>query len=227
MTRILHFTKGPEDWKALLASPEKHWKPRFSARTLAHSWEAADGLPPEVAKVFTETKEPLLQSYTPVLAIPEFKVALPGGRRASQNDIFVLGHSTAGAVSMVVEGKVNESFGPTVEEWLVDASPGKKKRLEYLVKTLGLGRLAKDSYHYQLFHRAACAVIEGERFRASAAVMLVHSFSVDRERWPDYEAFLGLFGVRTEVGKLQRLPGAQPVPLFAAWVTGDTKFLRA
>ncbi len=49
MPRILAFTSGPDDWKALLAS-EKHWRSGYSARTLAHCWEASDGFPAEIAE---------------------------------------------------------------------------------------------------------------------------------------------------------------------------------
>jgi hypothetical protein len=43
MSRILSFTTGPDDWKALLADPEKQWRVGYSARTLATCWEAAEG----------------------------------------------------------------------------------------------------------------------------------------------------------------------------------------
>ena len=89
MARILEFTSGPQDWQKLLADPVKHWKTGFSARTLAYSWEAEDGFPYEVRVPFTQSAEPLLANLAPVLAVPEFKVPLPGGVRASQNDIFV------------------------------------------------------------------------------------------------------------------------------------------
>jgi hypothetical protein len=225
--RILNFTTGPHDWQALLADPQKHWRTGFSARTLAHCWEAANGLPPEVQRVFASATDPLVIDFVPVLAVPEFKVPLPGGDRPSQNDIFVLGRSKAGPVSMMVEGKVSESFGPTIAEWRADASAGKEERLSFLLRTLGLTDVTNAGLRYQLFHRAASAILEGERFRAAAAVMLVHSFSQRRAGWPDYEAFLELFGVGAKVEVIQRLPGAQSVPLFAAWVPGDEKFLTA
>jgi hypothetical protein len=91
MPRILAFTAGPQDWQSLLADPEKHWKSGFSARTLAHSWEAVDGFPEEVHASFAQCADPLLANLTPILAIPEFKVHLPGGTRASQNDVFCFG----------------------------------------------------------------------------------------------------------------------------------------
>ena len=38
----------------------------------------------------------------------------------------------------MVEGKVRESFGPTLGEWLTDASRGKRTRLRALEKAIGL-----------------------------------------------------------------------------------------
>jgi hypothetical protein len=181
MPRILAFTSGPQDWQALLAQPEKQWRTGFSARTLAHCWEVADGFPPEVAKtLLLAADDPLLAGIVPLLAVPEFKVPLPGGERASQNDIFVLAKSAAGPVSIMVEGKVKESFGPTILEWLVDASPGRQRRLEFLASTIGLAPLPPGDIRYQLLHRAASAIIVGEQFRAAAALLLVHSFSLER-----------------------------------------------
>ena len=228
MPRILHFTSSPSDWQRLLAEPVKHWRTGYSARTLAHCWEAApDGFPKEVRDALARSTDEALANLFPVLAVPEYKVPLPGGERASQNDIFVLARSSIGPVSIMVEGKVNESFGPTITEWREMESPGKKRRLSYLLRQLGLPRQVDGSIRYQLLHRAASAVIEGERYRAVAAVLLVHSFSAKRSGWGDYAAFLELFGVRAEIALPQRLPGSQTVPLFAVWVPGDPQFLAS
>jgi hypothetical protein len=225
--RILSFTSGPDDWRKLLADPMKRWRSGYSARTLAHCWEASDGFPPEVSKALGQTTEPLLANLHPLLAVPEFKVALPGGSRPSQNDIFVLARSDAGAVCIMVEGKVSEPFGPTLDEWRADASPGKDQRLDFLLSTLGISTLLSGHIRYQLLHRAACAIIMGEQYRAVAAVVLVHSFSKQRKGWPDYEAFIRLFGVQAVSDVIQRLPSESSIPLFAAWVTGDCKFLKS
>lgn len=225
MTRILHFTSGPADWQALLAQPTKHWRTGYSARTLAYCWEAAAGFPSEVVSAIAKSTDPLLSGLEPVLAVPEFKVPLPGGERASQNDIFVLARSTSGPISIMVEGKVNEPFGPTIDEWRAEASPGKKTRLSFLLRSVGLPKQIDGAIRYQLLHRAASAVIEGERYRAIAAMVIVHSFSAKRTGWSDYRAFLKLFGVHAEIGQPQRLPGEQVAPLFAIWVEGNRKFL--
>jgi hypothetical protein len=34
-------TRGPADWQAWLADPEKHWKDGRSAKMLAEAWEGA------------------------------------------------------------------------------------------------------------------------------------------------------------------------------------------
>lgn len=227
MPRILAFTSGPQDWQALLADPVKHWKTGFSARTLAYSWEATDGFPSEVSLPFTQSPEPLLANLTPLIAVPEFKVPLPGGVRASQNDIFVLARSSSGPVSIMVEGKVRESFGPTLEEWRSEASPGKEDRLIFLLRSLGLGGMPLGSVRYQLLHRAASAIITGEQYRAAAAVILVHSFSQERTGWTDYQAFARLFDVEAEVGVVQRLGNTSSIPLFGVWVVGNPKFLES
>lgn len=226
MARILQFTSGPQDWQKLLSDPVKHWKSGFSARTLAYCWEAADGFPSEVSLPFTQSTEPLLANLAPVLAVPEFKVPLPGGVRASQNDIFVLARSSSGPVSIMVEGKVSESFGPTLDEWRNDTSPGKEERLSFLLRSLGLRTDPAGFVRYQLFHRAASAIITGEQFRAAAAVVVVHSFSQERAGWSDYQAFARLFGVEAKVGSVQRLGSASNIPLFGVWVVGNPSYLQ-
>lgn len=227
MARILTFTSGPQDWQALLADPVKRWRTGYSARTLAYCWEAADGLPSEVAKALQQTDEPSLKGLTPVLAVPEFKVPLPSGVRPSQNDLFVLARGANGPVSIMVEGKVSESFGPTLDEWRADASPGKDSRFRFLLSTLGLMQEPAGSIRYQLLHRAASAVITGEQFRAAAAVMLVHSFSEQRVGWSDYQSFAALFSVNAQEGAVQRLGRSSSIPLFGAWVVGDCRFLQS
>ncbi len=226
MSRILSFTSGPQDWQKLLVDKNKHWKEGYSARTLAHCWEAADGFPPEISLPFALCGDSLLANLTPIFAIPEFKVPLPGGVRSSQNDIFVLARSSSGPVSIMVEGKVNESFGPTLGEWRNEASSGKKKRLSFLLRLLGLSNVPADSTRYQLLHRSVSAIITGEQYRAVAAVLIVHSFSQSYTGWPDYQAFTSLFGVEAAIGTIQKLGISSSLPLYGVWVVGDQSFLQ-
>ena len=224
--RILTFTKGPDSWRSLLARPDKQWRIGYSARTLAYCWEATDGFPPEVARALGQAEYPALADLTPILAIPEFKVPLPGGVRASQNDLFVLAKSSKGPVTIMVEGKVNESFGPTLKTWRHDASPGKKSRLSSLVRTLGLIRMPSGEIRYQLLHRAASAVIAGKQYNAAAAIVLIHSFSDKHAGWEDYQAFTRLFEVEAKRGEVQRLNEMSEISFFGVWVRGDMSFLQ-
>lgn len=236
MPRILQFTSGPNDWQALLADPAKHWRTGYSAKTVAHCWEEADGLPREVRNAFAKSSDPLLQNLSPILAVPEFTVPLPGGDRSSQNDVFVLARSSAGPIVVMVEGKVSETFGPTLDKWRADKrrdegrarrSSGKPERLRFLLRKLGI-RTAPRTVRYQLLHRAASAIITAEQYRAVAAVLLVHSFSEKevQDGWTDYEAFARLFGVAPVVGQVQRLSDTSAVPLFGSWVAGDCGYLK-
>jgi hypothetical protein len=138
-----------------------------------------------------------------------------------------LARSAAGPVVIMVEGKVNESFGPTLEAWRHDASPGKEERLRFLLQILGLSATPWGTIRYQLLHRAASALITGEQYRGVAAVLLVHSFSEDRVGWSDYQAFTRLFGVEASLEAVQRLGTASTIPLFGLWVTGDRLFLES
>jgi hypothetical protein len=226
VSKIFAFTSGPDDWRALLANPEKHWRPGYSARTLAYCWEAAEGFPPEVAQALSQSNNPLLADLTPVLAVPEFKVPLPGGMRASQNDIFILARSAAGSIAIMVEGKVKESFGPTLHGWISRASPGRQERLRFLMRLLGLRSQPHGAIRYQLLHRAASAIITAEQYRSAAAILVIHSFSETPAGWQDYQAFAHLFGVNAMQGTVQRLGKKSRIPLFGVWVFGDRVFLQ-
>ena len=172
LSKIYLPSSGAADWQKLLAEPEKQWRTGISARSLAHCWEATEGLPVEVAKLFSESPEFGGEKPNLLLAVPEHKVPLPGGTRDSQNDLFALVICAGQTVSMTVEGKVDEPFGPTLEKWLSNVTKGKSVRLEFLQKLLGLPESLPGGLHYQLLHRTASAVIEAGRFKTDAAAMI-------------------------------------------------------
>jgi hypothetical protein len=49
---------------------------------------------------------------------------------------------------MMVEGKVSEPFGGTLAEWMEKETPGKRTRLEFLMKKLGLPENIPSSIRY-------------------------------------------------------------------------------
>ena len=220
-------TAGPKDWKCLLADPDKHWRSGYSAKALAHSWEEADGFPYEIKQVLSECAFPVLHDIKLLLAFPEYEVPLPGGRKGSQNDIFVLGKSKGQLIAITVEGKVSELFDVTMSEWLQGASPGKRKRLDYLCRLLGLSDDSLGEIRYQLLHRTASALILAEQFNASVALMLVHSFSQQHEWFEDYQQFLALFGQTGTPNSVTGLGKRNGVETYVSWVVGDKRYLEA
>ena len=107
MKRIYVPARGVGDWKRLLAKSDKHWRTGYSAKALAYCWQGADGFPEEVKRVLQKSGIELFREVELLMAFPEHKVALPGGRRASQSDIFVLAEGDNQLISIVVEGKVD------------------------------------------------------------------------------------------------------------------------
>jgi hypothetical protein len=220
----LELTHDAEGWKTFLADPEKHWKDGRSAKMLAEAWEAAaPNLPPELVDAFAGTP---FEAFDPILAIPEYEVDLPGGRRASQNDLFVIGRIDDDLAVLVIEGKVDESFGPLLGEWLLLASPGKLRRLAFLQETLGLEHVPMDGLRYQLLHRTASPVIEAKRLRARYAAMVVHSFSEHGAGLDDYRRFVSLLGGTGATGRLERITALHEPELWVGWVSGDGRAAR-
>lgn len=122
MADILVPTQSADDWKRLLADPDKHWRTGYSAKALAHCWEAAHDFPPSVRAVFDSSSFALFHGIEMLLGIPERQVPLPGRGKASCSDLFVLAKSSGDLVSITVEGKVAESFDVLVSEWLLRKS---------------------------------------------------------------------------------------------------------
>ena len=214
----------PDDWKQLLADPEKQWKIGFSARTLAYCWQEANDIPKDVKEVLSKT--PALKELESLIIIPEHQVPLPGGTRPSQNDCWVLARTSNDLVSIAIEGKVSEPFGPSIGEWFQDASDGKKQRLSYLCSQLGLDDSLPENIRYQLLHRTASAVIEARRFNAKFAVMAVHSFSQRAEWLDDYKEFAGLFGVKADKDNIVAIGQIDNIHLYISWVCGDPQYLE-
>ena len=224
MTKILIPSSGPEDWKQFLAEPEKQWKSGYSVRSLAYCWQEADGMPQDMISVLEQVSS--LSELKTIFAVPEHKVSLPGGSRASQNDVWVLAESSSGLVSIAVEGKVSEPFGSTVEDWFKNKTSGKEKRLQFLCNELGLNFPPPLKVRYQLLHRTVSAIIEAKRFHSKEAVMVVHTFSRTNEWLSDYQYFLSLFGLESGINQAVTTKIANEINLTFAWVHGSEKYLQ-
>ncbi len=215
-------TTRSDDWKQALQEPDKQWKPAYSAWALAHSWEAAQGFPPEVKQIL----KPHFTDIAFLKGFVEYKVPMPAKGKPSHNDLFVQATSTEGDLCIAVEGKVSETLGQTLAQWH-DGSPNRENRLAALLNLIGLPRTIPETIRYQLLHRMASPVIAAKQtFHASYAVMLIHSFSDLDASFTDFTAFLALYGVNQgQVGTLYPLKTVNDVTLYAGWVRGDSRFL--
>jgi hypothetical protein len=219
---IFACTRSIEDWRNFLARPDRHWRVGYSAHSLATSWQEANGFPAEIFRVLAT--DPELEGIQPLIGVPEYRVPLPGGSRASQSDILILGGASAGAFSMVVEGKVAESFGPLVNRWLSGASPGKLLRWAFITQLLEVSGRPCGHLRYQLFHRAASAVLAARLHHSPFAILVIHSVSAGRVGFADYSAFLQLFGVTAVEDAVHSVGEFCGRRLLAAWVNGLPSF---
>lgn len=222
MNPVYKPTKSPDDWREFLADPVKHWRTGYSAKSMAHSWEEAKGIPKEVSKTIVAAFGHIPE---PLIIIPEFKVPLKGRGADSQNDAFLLARIGDQTASIMIEGKVNESFGPRIGEWFKDPSDGKTERLKFLCETLGTAFPPPEHLRYQLFHRTASAILTANRFKSDVAIMLVQSFSQEHVWWDDFKTFGEYMDVQPELGQLYRTPLQTSVPTYVGWVTGHAKYL--
>ena len=219
MSRILVPSAGPDNWRQFLAQPDLHWARGYSARTLAYSWELSGGIPAEVEALVVSAVGPV----QPLLIIPERKTALPGGSRESQSDVFLVARHGSGVITCTIEGKVDEPFGPTVAQQMLDASPGKVERLDYLLEMLGLQECPPD-VHYQLLHRTVSALVEADRFDCEDAAMIVHSFSPERRWFEAYAKFVELLGGRAGADDISEVSAPSGKRLFLGWACGDQQY---
>jgi hypothetical protein len=218
--KIFMPTLDSESWQTFLAEPEKHWKDGYSAKQAAESWEKAGDIPKEIRNAF---KGSCFEDTELLMAIPEFKVPLPGGTRPSQNDLLLLLNAKECLVVATVEAKTREDFDETIIKWTKGQSDGKKERLDFLLKTIQFPKDQEtDALRYQLFHRLASAVIMAEKFHASKAMMIIQSFEVDdsKNHFRDYAAFVGAYGIEAEKGIVQKLSCIQKngMDVYVLWV---------
>lgn len=128
---------------------------------------------------------------------------------------------------MAVEGKVSESFGPTIGEWFENPSPGKHRRLEFLCQELEIPFPPAGALRYQLFHRTASAIVEAKNYGAPDAVMLVHTFSQTDDWFDDYAAFLAALGLTAEIDQVATKRLESGMRLHLGWVHGAAQWLRS
>ncbi len=159
-----------------------------------------------------------------MIAIPEFKVPLPGGSRPSQNDILAIISNSHGLSIITVESKAKENFDNTIEDWNKENSKGKTERLEYIKEKINFSSNNASRLRYQLFHRLASAVIMAEKFHANNAIMIIQSFveSDLENHYDDFVQFIKAY----EKEPLKEVPilltSKNDIKIYVLWVNSKT-----
>lgn len=226
MKRIFVPTKSGKDWQRLLGKPKLHWKKGYSAMASAACWEDSESeLPKNIKKLLESIDDPDLLELELLLAIPEWKVSLPGGKTDSQSDVMAICRNKNNLVLLGIEAKVDEPFGPTIGEKKKGASKGQIERIEYIEKQLGRTTPFGNDIRYQLIHRTVSTLITARKFHAPTAVMLVHSFSQTSKWRDDFEAFCNELDCVSLSKDIKEVPKIEAPRLFLAWCNGDEKYL--
>ena len=227
MSRLFVETRGPCSWRDRLVNPGLHWRRYCSAFETAISWETASksssGLPAALEQLLGNGG---FESPVLLLAVAEHQVELPGGRAASQSDVWAMINTAAGVVSMTVEAKVREAFGDEhLETWLIGTSEqsaiNRKARWEYIRTHLPVA----DSYlrvRYQILHRCAAAVIEAKRMGCPNAAFVVQAFDKRDEgksdiNFTEYEAFCAALKLPASRGSLSTT-SIDGISLSVGWI---------
>lgn len=231
MNRLFVELKSTCDWRQRLGEPEKHWRRGASAMELAVQWMAAQkgsrGMPSAVSQILDTL--PVCADAHVLLAVPELCTPVPGRGKPSQTDLWALLSAPAGLITLSVEAKATEDFGPRVGEWLAksrESNANRRDRLQGLCQELGLDPDGVGELRYQLLHRTVACLLEATRWRASAAILLVQHFcagdDADAKSWEDFVRFAARLRCRAERGAFSKAEVPGRVPLWIGWLDCDT-----
>lgn len=129
-------------------------------------------------------------------------------------------------ISVTIEGKVNEPFGPLVKDWMITSTSGKTIRLNFLCEKLNICPGQVQHLRYQLLHRTVSAILEMERFGTTSCAMFVHSFSLSNMWLDDFSTFLNVLGLNGNVGTAINYRLATGKTLYLGWAKGDQKYTK-
>jgi hypothetical protein len=228
MKRIFVPTQSGSDWQRLLGKPKLHWKKGRSAMSTAACWEDSQPhLPAEILSVLESGNDAAISELDLLVAIPEWEVDLPGGERPSQTDVLAITRNSSGLVVLGVEAKVDEAFGPTIEQKKEKASEGQLTRISYLENELGRKEPFEGEIRYQLLHRTVSALLTARAFHAPIAIMLVHSFSPESAWRDDFDLFCQNLECKILSPDLCEVTSVKGTRLLLGWCKGNEKYLES
>jgi hypothetical protein len=185
------------DWRRL-APPrmgDLHWQEGRSAMELARAWlgtASAPVVPAEVAALLDS--HPATRGFVAERGWPEHVTRLDEFRGGQRNhDLVVVGQAGGVPTLLSVEGKADETFGPTIRERLAAARRQERSNLPTRLTSLSAAVLGVDlcsadapadllSLRYQLLHALVGTLIEARGQGCSQAVLVIHEFRTARTR---------------------------------------------
>lgn len=168
-----------------------HWVDGRSAKCLAEAW-LADGAE-RLSALLATARGGRLGHFTPEVGIAEAQTRFDhfaGGRR--NHDLLVIGECSGGKTVVGIEGKVDESFGPTVVERLAAADArlarggrsNARARVERLLAAIDRSRSHEVSrsagLRYQLFTAVAGTLAAAVEHQAVQAVFCVQELATEK-----------------------------------------------
>lgn len=127
---------------------------------------------------------------------------------------------------LAVEAKVDETFGPTLEQKRATATGGQLARIAYLESELGRAVPFPDAVRYQLLHRSVSALLTARAFHAPVGIMLIQSFSPVSAWRGDFVAFCQELGCSSLSADLFEVHGIKDTRLILGWCKGNAKYLE-
>src|SRR5262245_59233788 len=214
---ILKPVNSCEGWTKPGSNPNDAGKSDEIAQALAARWHGLATFPAEVADLLAGLSA--TNGSRLLLAIPEHAVPLAGDAQASTTHLWLLARMRGGLLPMVVEGNAGESFGPLMGDWGSRSTSADRESCAAICRLLEIRDRCDSSIRHRFLHRTACALIEGHRFWARGAAVIVHSFSRSSEGFADFQHFVQLMGgIIRAPGELVAVVPREGIELFFGWV---------
>ena len=142
---------------------------------LARRW--LQGVPPEVSSVIR--RHPNLTSLEFESAEPECLAKLDDFGSPRCHDLLALGEVGGTRIVIGVEGKADESFGPTIAGAMASPPPSNRPERVCLLVGAIFGIADPNSIghlRYQLLHGLAGTLVSAATQQAEASIFLIHEF---------------------------------------------------
>ena len=207
------------DWQA--QHPQRHWRAGYSAMELARCWSSAGGLPKTFQRALNIDP---FRGLAMKRGVVEQETEVPGKGRTSCTDLMVEASTPDDTrVVLGVEGKVDESFGELVSNWLARGGANRRARLEGLCTALQLNAGQVGHLRYQLLHRTFASLETARSHGSAHAVLAIHSLGGRGPRGDNWRAFVAfaraMGGGSVESGQPVLVGSRHGVKLWLLWVT--------